>query len=91
MTVGSVATDTLTVTRGTNGSSAATHSNGANIFLTLGNTDSATTLTVGVKLLPRVRRLRKQTCVSGRTITLAKTLSLTSAMVRCSIGIKQTV
>ena len=41
MTVGSVATDTLTVTRGTRGSSAATHSNGANIFLTLGNTDSA--------------------------------------------------
>jgi len=41
MTVGSVATDTLTVTRGTNGSSAATHSNGANIFLVVGNTNTA--------------------------------------------------
>jgi hypothetical protein len=41
MTVSSVATDTLTVSRGANGSSPATHSNGANIFLTLGNTDSA--------------------------------------------------
>lgn len=40
MTVGSVATDTLTVTRGTKGSSAATHSNGANIFLVVGNTDT---------------------------------------------------
>ena len=41
MTVSSVATDTLTVARGANGSSPATHSNGANIFLTLGNTDSS--------------------------------------------------
>ena len=41
MTVGSVATDTLTVTRGTKGSSAATHSNGANIFLVVGNTNTA--------------------------------------------------
>jgi len=41
MLVGSVATDTLTVTRGAKGSIAATHSNGANIFLALGNTDGA--------------------------------------------------
>ena len=41
MTVGSVATDTLTVTRGTEGSTATTHSNGANIFLVDGNTDSS--------------------------------------------------
>ncbi len=41
MTVSSVATDTLTVARGANGTSPATHSNGANIFLTLGNTDSS--------------------------------------------------
>ena len=41
MTVGSVATDTLTVTRSTEGSSAATHSNGDNIFLVDGNPDSA--------------------------------------------------
>ncbi len=41
MTVSSVASDTLTVARGAKGTSPATHSNGANIFLTLGNTDSA--------------------------------------------------
>jgi len=41
MTVSSVASDTLTVARGADGTSPATHSNGANIFLTLGNADSA--------------------------------------------------
>lgn len=41
MAVTNVSSDTLTVTRGANGSTAATHSNGANIFLTFGNADSA--------------------------------------------------
>ena len=41
MSVTNVSTDTLTVTRGANGSTAATHSDGANIFLLLGNANSA--------------------------------------------------
>ena len=41
MDVSSVATDTLTVTRGANGTTAATHTNGDTIILVFGNTDSA--------------------------------------------------
>lgn len=41
MSVTNVSSDTLTVTRGANGSTAATHSNGDNIFLVLGNANSA--------------------------------------------------
>lgn len=41
MTVSSVSTDTLTVVRGAKGTSAATHTNGDDIFLVNGNTDSA--------------------------------------------------
>jgi hypothetical protein len=40
MDVSSVATDTLTVTRGANGTTAATHTNGDTIILTVGNADS---------------------------------------------------
>ena len=41
MTVSSVSTDTLTVTRGTKGTTATTHTNGDDVFLLTGNTDSA--------------------------------------------------
>lgn len=41
MTVSSVATDTLTVTRGAKGTTATTHTNGDDVFLLTGNTDSA--------------------------------------------------
>ena len=41
MTVSSVSTDTLTVTRGAKGTTATTHTNGDDVFLLTGNTDSA--------------------------------------------------
>ena len=41
MTVSSVSTDTLTVTRGSKGTSATTHSNGDTVFLLSGNSNSA--------------------------------------------------